>query len=354
MRAWRREAAGLACALLAHALLCTWFFRHSPADVAFSRELSHESTPTEVIVDAPNSEPGAAATPDSVTATAHAPSSAVRAASAGVARSNSAAPEQAPGRTADVPSATPQADLSGLSNEALGLATRNVFLGRLPDAPSPSPSSGESSPDDVAPGVQQSVRDALRDRDHEIGLDVGGPVVAIAEQVTRPSSAPLNSRAVFEVVADGRGDVTSVRLVDASEGWREWEKVASALAGAMRGRPLRTPQGTGMAITLEVTSRWQLPSGHDPDTQVSVFNVPVKRAPAEAKHAMHVDILKIDPKIVETPPQPGTSTSIQLPAYQLQLGTIFGTDIDPTDIAPRPMRVVHARILKEKTEQTVQ
>jgi hypothetical protein len=351
MRAWRREAAGLACAFFAHAVLFTWLIRHSPVAAPSSAEARGEELPTDVLVDEPEIEsgpPAAAATTGNATSS---PPHATRGTLGGaVLRPGSATPEQAPtGSPSDAPPAPPRADLSGLSNEALGISGRNVFLGQLPDAPSPAPSA-----DNVAPGAQQSVRDALRDHDHEIGLDVGGPIVAVAEQVTRPSSAPLNSRAVFEVVADGRGNVTSVHLVDASQGWGEWERVAAALAGAMKGRPLRTPKGIGMVITLEVASRWQLPSGHDPDTEVSILNVPLKKAPADDKHPMHVDILKIDPKIVETPPQPGASTSMELPRYQLQLGTIFGTDIDPTDAAPRPMRVVHARIVKERTEQTVQ
>jgi hypothetical protein len=96
-----------------------------------------------------------------------------------------------------------------------------------------------------------------------------------------------------------------------------------------------------------VASRWQLPSGHDPDTEVSVLGIPVKKAAPENKRPMKMEILKPELKVVEAPAQPEGQPT-KLPQYQLQLGKLLGLDIDETDLAPRPLRVVHARVVREK------
>jgi hypothetical protein len=235
-----------------------------------------------------------------------------------------------------------------LSADAVGLGRRNPFLGGLPDERSASvPAEAPGDGDNVAPGVTQSVTDALHERDVSLGLGSAGPVITVAEELTRPSDAPVNSRAVFEVTANGRGEVTGLQLLDVSGGRLQWEKVATAMREALRGRTLHVPSGAGgVSITLEVTSRWQLPSGHDPDTEVSVLGVPVRKARPESKQPIHVEILKPTLKVVEAPPPPDTNAPVKLPTQRLEM-TLFGTDVDPTDLVPRPLRVVHAHVMRE-------
>jgi hypothetical protein len=348
----RAEAAGLAGALLAHAVLLAVLGR-SPASgpvnaaaPAGDADVEVELSP-EPVVPSPVPEPelaplrgGSAAPLLASRALPPAASPVHGAPGAGASDGVSpAAPAEAP---LDV-----RAPLS-LSADAIGLGGRNVFLGALPDGAGPAPQK-EGPPANVAPGVQQSLRDALHERDHGIGLDIGGPVVAVAEELTRPSNTPLNSRAVFEVIADADGNVTSVSLVDVSQGRSEWEHIAASLGQALRTRKLHVPAGTGgVTMTLEVASRWQLPSGHDPETEVSVLGIPVKKAPRESKQPKKVEILKPELKIVEAPPQPETPTGVKLPQYQLHVVDLFSLDIDPTDLTPRPLRVVHARIVRER------
>src|SRR6185437_2616285 len=118
----------------------------------------------------------------------------------------------------------------------------------LPDRPDATLPSGDTN---VAPGIQQSLRDALHDRDHALGLDSGGPIVAVLEGLARPSDTPVNSRAVFEVAADSEGHVTAVRLVDASEGFDRWDKLSAALRAALQSQHLRVPRGAaGVVVTL--------------------------------------------------------------------------------------------------------
>jgi len=163
------------------------------------------------------------------------------------------------------------------------------------------------------------------------------------------SRAEAASVAGAVLVHAGVLGLLALSLVDASQGRAEWEHVATSLRDALRTRRLHVPGGTGgVAITLEVASRWQLPSGHDPDTEVSVLGIPVKKAQPESRHAKKVEILKPELKIVEAPAQPEVTTGVKLPQYQVQVVKLLGLDIDETDLTPRPLRVVHARVVREK------
>jgi hypothetical protein len=238
---------------------------------------------------------------------------------------------------------------AALSADAIGLGGRNVFLGAVPGDGSARPASeAPAQADNVAPGVAQSLRDGLHDRDRALGLGADGPVITAVEELTRPSDAPMNSRAVFQVTTNGDGDVIGVQLVDASQGREQWDKVATALRDAMRGKKLRVPAGTGgVDMTLEVTSRWQLPSGYDPDTEVSVLGVPVKKASPESKKPKRVEIIKPELKVVDAPPPPDANAPMKTPPQQVTMLTILNLAFDPTDLTPRPIRVVHAHVTRE-------
>jgi hypothetical protein len=190
--------------------------------------------------------------------------------------------DQAPAAALEPPSASSDAlpsplepaapsGLSGLSNDALGLGGRNVMIGHLGgdggvasagEAPAAGP------PENVAPGIQASLRDALHEHDVELGLGAGGVLVGPAEEIARTSDTPWNSSAVLEVVADGSGQITGVRLVNVSEASEAWDRVAKALLGALRDRKLsvRPPGGHGVVVTIQVSSRKALPSGATPDS----------------------------------------------------------------------------------------
>jgi hypothetical protein len=235
-----------------------------------------------------------------------------------------------------------------LSADSIGLGPRNVFLGGLPGGPERPPAPNRSAPHE-APGVEQSIRDALSERDREIGLAASGPIVGVAEEISRASETPWNSRATFEVTTDASGAVAAVRLLNASEAWGAWERVAKDLHAALRGRTLHVPAGsTGLAVTLDVVSRLQLPSGHDPDMAVSVLGLPVKKAPATSKKPQRVEILKPEVTIRDVDPQPDLSPPVKLPLKHVVIGLqLLVLGIDPTDLTPRPLRVVHSRIVRE-------
>ena len=197
--------------------------------------------------------------------------------------------------------------LAGLSNEALGLGGRNRFLGAVPGQ-GEALSVAEEAPRNVAPGVDQSMRDALDARDHDLGLDIAGPLVAIAEELTRPSDTPMNGRAVFEVLLDTEGNVRDVRVVDVSDSRGSWERLGAQLVATLRARRIALRRkGKAMSALIEVTSRWGLPSGQ------------------AAGHVASDPFAKASPE-----------------------GMQAGGHFDLSDIGARPARSVHARILGER------
>jgi hypothetical protein len=249
-----------------------------------------------------------------------------------------------------------------LSPEAIGLGGRNVFLGGLPPGvtgsattepgavvarAAPPREMGASGP---SRALQDGLREALHDRDVAQGLGVGGPVVTAAEASVRESDVPLNAHAILEATADAQGDVITVRILGESAGRADWEDVASRVREALRGRKLRVPSGSGgVVVMLDVTSRWQLASGHDPDVEVAVAGQPVKPARPESKNPVRVDVLKPELKVEETEPPPDLNPPVKLPPQHVKAEVkILGVDFDVTDLAPRPSRVVHARIVREK------
>ncbi len=235
-----------------------------------------------------------------------------------------------------------------LSADAIGLGPRNVFLEGLVGGPERHPAANPSAQNE-APGVEQSIRDALSERDREIGLAAGGPIVRVAEEISRASETPWNSRATFEVITDASGAVVALHLLNASEAWGAWERVAKDLHAALRGRTLHVPEGsTGLAVTLDVVSRLQLPSGHDPDMAVSVLGLPVKKAPSASRNPQRVDILKPELTVRDVDPPPDLGPPVKLPPKHVAIGLqLLVLGIDPTDLTPRPLRVVHARIVRE-------
>jgi hypothetical protein len=307
----RREAVVLALALLLHvaAFLCV-DRTHGAPDGAPS-----EATPFEVELEAPPVEPP----PERAEDHAEEPRAAsVPTAAAGRAPALDRAPHADEANVAPEP--TPMAAPSGsaftfypgarpgLSDDALGLTGRNRFLGAVPGQDQGGATSlAEEGPRNAAPGVDQSMHDALDARDHDLGLDIGGPLVAVAEELTRPSDTPMNGRAVFEVVLDAAGNVLEVHVLDVSASRAAWERLAAQLGAALRSRriALRT-KGHGLVAHIEVTSRWALPSG-----QASAVSSPFGNASGE--------------------------------------GTGGGVHFDVSDIGARPARSVHARILGEKS-----
>jgi hypothetical protein len=314
--ALRREVAGFAGALLLHVAMFAWLGRmgpsHETAGEAPTVDLDLENVPQDV-ENARQEEPAPSIPAPPVGSDDLRP--VVAAARAAVHAPDRAAPSESSEPSVSSPSESGSAfafnpSAPGLSNRSLGLDGHNLFLvgPDRPDGAAPS----EAPVANVAPGVDRSMRDALQARDHALGLDVGGPILAIAEELTRPSDAPMEGRAVLEITLDEGGAITSVRVIDAASERISWERLASQLATALRSRrvALRT-KGRAMVVTMEVSSRWTLPSGSAPGHPLSDLYA-----------------------------RPGDATGASVGA---------GGNFDVSDIGSRPHRDVHARILHEQS-----
>jgi hypothetical protein len=308
----KREGVGLAVALALHAAALFFMGRrplpNDGAERTAPLEVEIEAAPAETAEAPPVEPPGLSERAPAVALTRpttpgpHAPEGA----------RPDESPPPAPSNGAFVFSPVVPHDSPALSNEALGLAGRNRFLGAtvaVGDAPR-AEAAPDEAPRNVAPGIDQSMHDALDARDHELGLDVGGPIVKIAEELTRPSDAPMNGSAVFEVTIDADGNVGDVRLVASARDDRaSWEGLGAQIGATLRARRIawRLKPGHATAIRFEISSRYVLPSGQ----------------------------------------APGRVVSKPFAGVQDEGGTA-GAHFDLSDIGARPARDVHARILGEK------
>ncbi len=303
----RREAIGFTLALLLHAAALSGVGRGTQVPIG---GVAPEAAPLEVQLDPEPVQPEPAEAPRfaSVRPVEPARNAAVERAPRGE-QGVKAAPEPTatPAPTGAVFS-VPSSAAPRLSDDALGLAGRNRFLGAVPGQ-----SGGRASVDEgargVAPGVDQSIRDALDARDHDLGLDVAGPLVAIAEELTRPSDTPMNGRAVFEIIVGADGNVREVRVLDVSDSRASWERLGAQLGATLRARRIAwRRKGHALAAQVEVTSRWVLPSGQ------------------AAGRVLSGPFAKASPDSV-----------------------VAGVHFDVSDIGARPARDVHARILGERS-----
>jgi hypothetical protein len=115
------------------------------------------------------------------------------------------------------------------------------------------PSSAEA-----AVAATKTLRDGLRDRDHDVGLGAEGPLLTSLVEATHESLAAERGRATFLAIVDTRGLVELRLLRSVGDGWDDARKRA-ARALAKKAIPLR---GAARAeLEIEVVSDVRLPSG---------------------------------------------------------------------------------------------
>lgn len=175
---------------------------------------------------------------------------------------------------------------------ALGLDGTNHFLGarETPEA------AARAEADRANQAAGEAIRGAIHDRDVELGLGGGGPVVTALEAAVRQSTAPDESQAVLVATADASGAIMSVDVVSASDD-PAYRAIADDVLARLRGQKLRVPAGArGLAMRINVASRLAMPSGGG---------------------------IGLDPRSA-------------------------GMHFDMSDVGARPHRVIHARVLGEQ------
>ncbi len=225
--------------------------------------------------------------------------------------------------------------------EALGVGGRNPFLPRSaePEA-SPLRSAREASA-----RVQSALRQDARARESELGLGPDGPVRDALTRATYQSSAPVSASAVFEITADGAGNVIGITVAGGGANIELYRGIAARARAALSGKPLRLPSGArGAELRIEVTSAWKLPSGADPGTEVELFGQTLKKG--EGKQSSKVTLLDPIPRVrCISPDDPKNDMKLPLCGVQLRL---FELAADPADIGARPRRIVHTRLVESK------
>ncbi|AKV00910.1 hypothetical protein AKJ09_07573 [Labilithrix luteola] len=168
--------------------------------------------------------------------------------------------------------------------------------------------------------VEQSLRDAVAERDTAIGLGPEGPAVNALSEATRESATPVKSKAVFVITANAEGVVLDVRLGSSGSDAR-WAPVRALAAEKLRDKRLAMRGAKGVELRIEVSSDVTLPSGSAPGTIVSKGD--------------------LSPVPVQTPaianPRGGTEGDVWM-TYEVG-------KFDIADLGATPQRTVHTRVL---------
>jgi len=142
----------------------------------------------------------------------------------------------------------------------LGGGLHWAVVGPMPSAAAPRPLSPTG-------GLQE----ALDDHDRAAGFGFGGPAASALRSAANNISAPRVGVATIEVVFDGIGKFTSARVLSATGDMGGWTRVAAEAQALLASSRVRVPmQSRGMAVTLQVEARTQLPSGAAPGESTRV------------------------------------------------------------------------------------
>ncbi|MGK4007613.1 hypothetical protein WMF31_33640 [Sorangium sp. So ce1036] len=141
--------------------------------------------------------------------------------------------------------------------------------GVLPEraAPPPAPTAPPAPRETPADKAGEVLRQAMRDRDKTIGLDLpaaGTIASVVADAVRAAADAPATVRVVFEVHLSGAGLVLGVRARSSSAGAAAvWAQVAREAAALLAGRALAMTAAfaKGAKVYVTVSSSERMPSG---------------------------------------------------------------------------------------------
>lgn len=172
--------------------------------------------------------------------------------------------------------------------------------------------------------AEQSVKDALRARDQNIGLGLEGPVVHALEDATHAGFSPERGTATFLAVVDERGLVIDLKILSSTassaNGARGWEDVRQRAVRSLARAKIDMRGVKRAELKIAVESEVLLPSGNRPNGP-KVHSDP-KRTP-----------MKVE---TNAPPSPGGSD------------VVVGAEVaqfDVADVGAKGQRVVHAKLV---------
>ena len=214
---------------------------------------------------------------------------------------------------------------------SLGLAGSgpNPFAGAGPREGAPSderrPSATPEAPtaSEAKRRAEQALKDGVRARDVDLGLGPEGPVLRALEDATYADVAPERGSATFLAVVDARGPVVDLRLLAATGPPRDWAGAPARALRARGGAKLALRGARGAELRIAVESDVRLPSGNRPRERI--------RGSFEESKVV----------LPENVPTGGMTTGVT--------DTRTLSTFDVTDIAAKPRRIVHARLLSLAT-----
>jgi hypothetical protein len=187
--------------------------------------------------------------------------------------------------------------------------------------------------------LQAALRASARGRERELGLGPEGPVLHALGDATTASQAPVRGRAVFLAVADAKGVIVGIDVVECNGERPGWASAAALARFALKSIKLRMPSTARRAeMRIEVVSDWKLPSLHDPGVDSSVFSVGV--GAGEGAQSTKVAVLDVLPTVHMAEIARGLSVPVPKIA-----GDAFAADGDLADLSARPQRVVRTKLL---------
>lgn len=143
----------------------------------------------------------------------------------------------------------------------IGVDRKMTWVWTNPDRPAPKPRPASTS---------GGLHEALDAHDRTLGLGYGGPVVSAFHSAAYHATAPHNGNARFEAIIDASGRVQSVQVLSVNGDRALWEAVANRVLALLRSKLLRVPPSGGVAVVVDVRSRYQLPSGSKPGEAVQM------------------------------------------------------------------------------------
>jgi hypothetical protein len=255
----RRWVPYVTVAVLTHAAIfaASGHLRRSAAPAPVPGPPDHELT-FDLDTSAPAPAPALTPTPALTPAITPAPTPALALASTPSPSSESASSlEPSPSSSAPAPSSegepwtfSPTRPFDVASPDALALAARDVAKEATPAMPTRS-----------AGGLSE----ALDQRDAEMGLGRGGPVLSALEAASRSMDVPIEGWATFDIAIDTSGRV-SVALTDAGKDSDAWSKVARAAGASVDPKSVRIPPGArGWHVAVRIDAKVQYPDGSRPE-----------------------------------------------------------------------------------------
>jgi hypothetical protein len=110
-------------------------------------------------------------------------------------------------------------------------------------------------------GISSALRQALADRDRDIGLGRSGPLISAAHDAASSRIAPDVGSATLEIDSDPEGRIVATRVL-AADDVTAWSGVAREIARVMSAKRVRVPPGArGVRARLRIVIERALPSG---------------------------------------------------------------------------------------------